>query len=166
MSVESVRTMLNYTTVFADFDVRGLDTSHRDAWVSLVHSGELTYRITEQTPALNRIETLCSQVTMSFYSLTLWAFHADSNALALIQQMLDDNMSLTDDIKALIEASPPEDDAGDYGYGVSKGYVVQVVEEGYMNNSAADENDEDKDSDDDAYLKQQPETDEWSLRVM
>lgn len=158
MSVESVRTLVNYTAVYAGFDVRGLDTSRRDAWVSLVHSGELTYRITEKTPALNRIETLCSKVTMSFYSLTLWAFHAGSNALALIQQMLDDSMNLTDDIKALIEATPLDDDADDYRYGISEGYGVQVVEEGYVNNPAADEYDEDQDSDDDAYLKQQPET--------
>ena len=149
MSVESIRNLLDYTTVYAGFDVRGLDTSRRDAWVSLVHSGELTYRITEKTPALDRIETLCSKVTMGFYSLTLWAFHAGSNALALIQQMLDDNMDLTDDIKALIEATPLEDGSDDYGYGVSEGYGVQAIEEGYVTGYAADENYEAEDSDDD-----------------
>lgn len=136
MSVESVRNLLNYTTVYAGFDVYGLDTTRRDAWVSLVHSGELTYRITEKTPDLDRIEDLCSKVTMSFYSLTLWAFHAGSRARDLIQEMLDENMDRTDELKALIEATPLEDE--DDSYGASNGYGTQTVEEGY---TAAEDDD-------------------------
>lgn len=148
MSVNSVRNLLQYTTDYSSFNVRGLDTSRRDAWVSLVHSGELTYRITEKTPNLGRIEDLCSQVTMGFYSLTLWAFHAGERALALIQQMLDENMDRTDEIKALIEATPLEGEDDGYGYGSSNGYGIQAVEEGYGAQPVEEELEDDEIEDD------------------
>lgn len=145
-NVETVRYVLNYTTSFAGFEVRGLDTTRRDAWVSLIHSGELTYRITEKTPQLERIHFLCSEVINTFYSLTLWAFHSGARSLGLIQEMLDENMDRTDEIKALIEATPLEGSDDDYGYGASDGYGVQAVEEGYGNASVAEDDDDESET--------------------
>lgn len=136
MSVESARRAVESSIRYSGYDVTGLDTTRRDEWYSLVKSGELTYRITEKTPQLNRIEELGYQMMNSFYNQTLWAFHSGTRSLALIQELLDDNMNRADEIKALIEATPEEGADEGYGYGIDS--------DGYGMASIGDEGDEDE----------------------
>lgn len=135
MSVESTRRALEYSSSFTSgIDMPGLDRRRLNAWVTLVHSGEMTYRITSRTPQLNRIEQLCRELMNSFYDITLWVFHGGIRCRDLIQRMLNDAMNHADEVKALIEATPEEDTNTDDGYGADvrdDSYGVEVAEQGY-----------------------------------
>ena len=133
MSIESARKALEYSCLFTSgINMPGLNRQRLDAWVARVKSGQLTARLTERTPQLDRIELLCVEMMNECYELTLLVFHVGSCDLPFIQQRLDHMMARADEVIALIDAVPRR--GNDYGYGADVRhdcYGVEVAEQGY-----------------------------------
>lgn len=116
--VESTRYVVENSTMFSGCDLDGFDSTGLDEWRSLVHSGELTARITEKTPQLARINRLACDMINSFYDQTLHAYYGGQSSLSLVQEDFYKNMERAAEIKALIEATPEDDVDEGYGYGI------------------------------------------------
>lgn len=103
----SVVNSITYSESFKGMTVRRgrqLDISRLDAWVALVKSGMLTDAITAHTPQLGVVDRLGQRVMYALYDLTISALHGDQDDV--LQYKLDTVIEKTQQIKALIDATP------------------------------------------------------------